>query len=474
MIRVISCKGLPITEESFAEFDEQGGNIGRAEGSTLQLRDTERSISRLHASVLFYEGSFFIRGLGLLPVYLNDNPLPNGKDSKIENRDRIRIGDYLLEVVNVKASDLNNNKNERCQRDQSLNSDYVSDNQLLEKFLAPAEITHSDKFSSIEKVTDKKSQVKSDPFELGDAAAYSGKDYVDSSDPFANVFSELDQLPRLEPTSLEFTDVLSTGFKLEENKIDIDNFIEPKNSLLDSLDSAKDEIDPFEKYVPEENRALPSTDSLNEQNIAIKSTEKNEELIQAFLKGAGVPELFGTVEMTPQLMNLIGQLLRESTQGTRELLRARILTKQEMHVPPTMMQSDNNNPLKFTPNVEMALTYLLTPQKRGFMMPLQALKDSYDDLRSHQFGIMAGMQAALLGVLKRFDPKMLEQRLEKRNVIDSMLSVNRKAKLWDLFCERYSVTHQEAQEDFQVVFGKEFVQAYEGLVAKLEKNFNKE
>lgn len=84
MIRVISCKGLPITEESFAEFDEQGGNIGRAEGSTLQLRDTERSISRLHASVLFYEGSFFIRGLGLLPVYLNDNPLPNGKDSKLK------------------------------------------------------------------------------------------------------------------------------------------------------------------------------------------------------------------------------------------------------------------------------------------------------------------------------------------------------------------------------------------------------
>lgn len=464
MIRVISCKGLPVTKETFAEFDKQGGTIGRAKGSTLELQDVERSISREHASILFHESSFFIRGLGLLPVYLNDHPLPNGKDTIIANGDRIRIGDYALEVVNVSLPGLVGNKIEYSRHDLSVELEFASDNKLLDKFLAPSEGAHSSQILSNEKEIDKKLKNGFDPFAISDAQAPSDKDISDSPDPFANVFfSELNRLPKLKPSSSGVTEGLDSALQPENNKMGIDGIINPKDSEI---------IDPFSQPpVPEENKVelLAGDDS---ERIAAKKSiaTSDEELLRAFLDGAGVPELAESVELTPQLMNLIGQLLRESTQGTRDLLRARMLTKQEMHVPPTLMESDENNPLKFTPNVEMALTYLLTPQKRGFMTPSQAIKDSYDDLRSHQFGIMAGMRAALLGVLKRFNPNVLEQRLERKNVIDSMLPVNRKAKLWDLFVERYVVTSQEAQEDFQVVFGKEFVQAYETLVAKLENN----
>lgn len=471
MIRVISCKGLPMTKEAFAEFDEQGGNIGRAEGNTLKLQDAERSISRTHASILFHKGSFFIRGLGLLPVYLNDHPLTNGQDTIIDNGDRIRIGDYALEVVNVGVSGPVGNKFEYSQHDLSVKLDYASDNKLLDKFLAPSEGARSSRTLSDEKKFDKKLKTEFDPFGISNAPAPSDKILSDPSDPFANVFSELNRLPRLEPSRPGVTDGLDPALQPESNKMGIEGIINPKDSLLNSLDNDSEIIDPFSQpRVPEEDSVVLSTDGNNQSNAARKSIANDEELLRAFLDGAGVPELAESVELTPQLMNLIGQLLRESTQGTRDLLRARMLTKQEMHVPQTLMGSDENNPLKFTPNVEMALTYLLTPQKRGFMTPSQAMKDSYDDLRSHQFGIMTGMRAALLGVLKRFNPNVLEQRLERKNVIDSMLPVNRKAKLWDLFVERYVMTSQEAQEDFQVVFGKEFVQAYETLVAKLENN----
>ncbi|MDO8334603.1 MAG: type VI secretion system-associated FHA domain protein TagH [Nitrosomonas sp.] len=472
MIRVISCKGLPVTKETFAEFDKQGGTIGRAEGSTLELQDVERSISRTHASILFHESSFFIRGLGLLPVYLNDHPLPNGKDTIIHSGDRIRIGDYALEVVNVSVPGLVGNKIEYSRHDLSVKLDYASDNKLLDKFLTPSEGAHSNQILSDEKKFDKKLKTEFDPFAISNASAPSDKILSDPSDPFANVFSELNRLPKLEPSPSGVTEGLDSALQPENNKMGIDGIINPKDSLLNSLDKDSEIIDPFSQSpVPEENKVESSTGDSSERIAARKSiATSDEELLRAFLDGAGVPELAESVELTPQLMNLIGQLLRDSTQGTRDLLRARMLTKQEMHVPPTLMGCDENNPLKFTPNVEMALTYLLTPQKRGFMTPSQAMKDSYDDLRSHQFGIMAGMRAALLGVLKRFNPNVLEQRLERKNVIDSMLPVNRKAKLWDLFVERYVVTSQEAQEDFQVVFGKEFVQAYETLVAKLENN----
>ena len=174
-------------------------------------------------------------------------------------------------------------------------------------------------------------------------------------------------------------------------------------------------------------------------------------------------------------MNLIGQLLRESTQGTLDLLLARALTKREMHAEMTMIAPRENNPLKLSPNVEAALTHLLVPKgkEQGFMMPLQAMKDAYHDLRSHQFGFMAGMRAALSGVLERFNPNQLEKRLTQRTLFDSVFSINRSAKLWRLFIERYHDISHEAEEDFHVVFDKEFLRAYEAQITKLEKDDKK-
>ena len=82
-------------------------------------------------------------------------------------------------------------------------------------------------------------------------------------------------------------------------------------------------------------------------------------------------------------------------QGTLDLLRARGLTKSEMRADVTMIMAQDNNPLKFSPTVEAALTHLLAPQVHGFMPPLRAMKDAYDDLRAHQLGFLAGMRAAL-------------------------------------------------------------------------------
>jgi len=44
---------------------------------------------------------------------------------------------------------------------------------------------------------------------------------------------------------------------------------------------------------------------------------------------------------------------------------------------------------------------LLAPPTRGFMPAAPAMRDAYDDLRAHQFGFIAGMRAALEGVLAR-------------------------------------------------------------------------
>lgn len=196
------------------------------------------------------------------------------------------------------------------------------------------------------------------------------------------------------------------------------------------------------------------------------------DLLRAFLAGAGVPDLDMQGPMSPEMMNRIGQLLRTSTQGTLDLLLARALIKREVRAEVTMIVARENNPLKFSPNVDVALSHLLAPRGQGFMSPTAAMKDACDDLRAHQFGFMAGMRAALDGVLRRFDPAQLEQRLSDKSFVDSMLPMNRKAKLWSLFAELYADINKEAQDDFHALFGKEFLRAYESQLDKLDKQGN--
>jgi len=100
---------------------------------------------------------------------------------------------------------------------------------------------------------------------------------------------------------------------------------------------------------------------------------------------------------------------------------------------------------------------------------LSSIKGAYDDLRSHQIGFMAGMQAALKGILARFNPERLGKRLQQKTMLDSLLPMHRRAKLWDLFGEMYGDISKEAEDDFHALFGKEFLRAYEQQIIKLQR-----
>jgi FHA domain-containing protein len=191
-------------------------------------------------------------------------------------------------------------------------------------------------------------------------------------------------------------------------------------------------------------------------------------LLHAFLTGAGVPDVHIPGGLTPELMNLLGQLFRETTQGTLDLLLARATAKRQLRADVTMIVARENNPLKFSPTADAALTHLLAPQGRGFMTPLRAVRDAYNDLRSHEVGFIAGMRAALAGLLARFSPAQLEQRLTSKTMLDSILPMNRQAKLWELFEQLYADISREAEDNFHSLFGKEFMRAYEEQIARLE------
>ena len=187
----------------------------------------------------------------------------------------------------------------------------------------------------------------------------------------------------------------------------------------------------------------------------------------AFCEGAGVRMAAPPQGLNPDLMRVIGQLLRSTVEGTLQMMAVRAATKHELRAQVTVIRSRDNNPLKFSPDAQSALEQLLQPPVRGFLPGPAAMQDAMRDLVGHTIGTMAGTRAALEGVLTRFQPSALEAKLTSRSVLDSVLAMNRKAKLWELYLQHFDAIRDEAQEDFHTLFGKAFLEAYEDQLERL-------
>jgi predicted component of type VI protein secretion system len=192
-----------------------------------------------------------------------------------------------------------------------------------------------------------------------------------------------------------------------------------------------------------------------------------EALWRAFLSGAGLEQPLPNGP-SAELLSSIGAMMHLAIEGIHRLVAMRATAKSELQAEMTMIQVGGNNPLKFAPDATVALRLLLQPPARGFLDGPTALSEALIDLQSHQVGVIAGMRAALEGMLERFDPAQLEALLSRRSVFDSLLPANRRARLWELYLEHYRSLRQEAQEDFQRLFGQAFREAYEAQVRSLE------
>ncbi|MES2932829.1 MAG: type VI secretion system-associated FHA domain protein TagH [Pseudomonadota bacterium] len=191
-------------------------------------------------------------------------------------------------------------------------------------------------------------------------------------------------------------------------------------------------------------------------------------LLQAFLHGAGIPSVSITSGLTPELMELLGKLIASSVKGTIELIASRALFKREANAEVTMVVMRNNNPLKFFPDSETVLIQMLRKKMPGFMGPVEALEDAFADLQAHQRGVVAGNRAAKDAMLRRLDPRRVEKKLDAPSFMDGMMPAKRKALMWDLYAEQFDAVSVESKDDFQALFGKDFLKAYETEVDRFK------
>lgn len=201
---------------------------------------------------------------------------------------------------------------------------------------------------------------------------------------------------------------------------------------------------------------------------ALLAAAPAEALVEALYAGLQIAAPEPATRSAAQA-ELIGALLRAAVGGTLDLLATRAIAKRELGASQTMIQTHQNNPLKFAADTNAALAQLLGPRRRGFVPPLTAMHDAFDDLRAHEVALLAGMRAALEAVLERFDPRALEAGLADHGVWDKLRLANHKASLWDRFVEQHGEIVREIEGNFDSTFAGAFLAAYEAQLARLSR-----
>jgi len=158
----------------------------------------------------------------------------------------------------------------------------------------------------------------------------------------------------------------------------------------------------------------------------------------------------------------LSDMLRVVTEGLMALLQGRAEIKNEFRISQTRFVQTENNPLKFSPNADEAMTRILGASEGvGFLTGPKAYEDALNDLQAHQLALLSAAQRAVESVIEQFDPAQLESRLQRISPLSARTPGLKAAKCWNLYTMHYEDVAGKMRDDARQMFLAEFAEAYE-------------
>lgn len=500
--------GVSNTKASHTFNEQEGGTIGRSPDNQWILEDPERFISARHSQITFENNQYILTDLSTNGTFLNGSADPIGKGSKIplNDGDRFSLSDYEFQV-NI----MNPNQGAAA---SPFGDDFGADpfgvpsgGDIFDTPTDPG-IFGTNGHVSSEQPLFSTNPEETDPLAALDKAGSGGLT------PGASSYSE---------------DVFSmnTKYGWNDNNLTSESIDWPKVSLENGIPEDWDEemmsggpgrapaatpqaqpIAPTPAPAPAPIPPAPAsfmndeaglTDNNQSQQYALEDVaeqitrlesekytlEKNNLKLQAEIVRLKQPGAHSVTQMddiliealglsgrnlskqkVAEISQVVGALIRETIVGMMQVLTSRSSIKNEFRMNVTTIQPVENNPLKFSANVEDAIENMLIREGNSYMQPVDAMREGFEGIGEHQVAILAGIRAAFTSVIQRFDPESLEQRFEKFQKGNFIPGMN-KAKNWELYNEYYKDLVNDMDSSFQNLFGHEFVAAYEEQLQKL-------
>lgn len=178
----------------------------------------------------------------------------------------------------------------------------------------------------------------------------------------------------------------------------------------------------------------------------------------AFARGAGIPVDAISQKDEEAFAEDIGRLFRVTCDNLKAMLKARDETKGAMRsADRTMIGAIQNNPLKSLPTTDDAMKIMLGPSTDSYLGALPAIERGFADLQDHQMRVFGAMQQALGALIKDLSPDGIAETTPGDGGLAKIVS-SRRAKLWDIYVERYKAKasrHERGMVDaFMLLFAE--------------------
>ena len=479
LISIVKAPDSIVVTVPSMSFDAQGGTLGRAEDNSWVLDDPELYLSSLHCEICFENGQYYLIDRSTNGTFYNGSVDPMGKGSRlpVNNNDRFIIGDYEFSI-NV--------------QDQPVNMGLAND-----PFSSPAEgmpssIPGDSLFGSAAPLEnfagspfDSGHSPGSDPLfnaNTGDAdplaaldkargGAAAGSNDLFSMPTHSDGASPLNQ-------QVDWPEPIPRGGNVSQNVIPDDwnlDTEEPVQAIPQApIVPAPPPVAPIaagpsakERVLATINQKLMAEVEALKQQINSKpaATVSSGSVDATFINALGFADRNLSDSEISKINHLAGEVMREMVAGLMQVLGSRSAIKNEFRMNVTTIQPVENNPLKFSANVDDALENMFLKQGNAFKQPLDAVREGFDGVAEHQVAILAGIREAFKAVIERFDPITLEERFGKQR--SGILPGSHKAKNWEAYVDYYNELAGDIDKSFQYLFGDGFVRAYEDQLQKL-------
>ena len=425
-------------------FDSIGGTIGRLPDNDWVFPDPY--VSGRHALIRYLNGKFFVEDTSTNGVFINtpDNRLSRDQPHQLKNGDTIYIDAYRIQV-------------------------------LIEK---PVDDEEKDDPFELLKARGNKERVgkgNGSPAHGNAAPSKARADHTVALAPPVPSVAEEDRTAAIgrpnEDASVEWF-----GVDMDDDKKLSGDSPRRGQSPAAPSPAAQSPAAPSPAAVPQPAKRAPAASPPSRapapspretpQKSAPGSSgtaSGNGDLMAKMLAAAGISE----VEPSAELAQTLGEVLRVAVGGVMDALRTRERMKDDMRLRGTTFKAQDNNPLKFSANVDDAFHNLLVKHNAAYLSPPDAFEDALRDVRDHQAATIAALRLAFESTLAHFDPTRMQEEFDRQLKKGTILGVPAKLRYWDMYRDTYGELAKDGDASFRTLFADEFAKAYEEQLERL-------
>ncbi len=466
--------------------------MGRGDDNTWVLDDPELFLSSLHCEFSFEGGQYYITDRSTNGTFYNGSVDPMGKGIRqaVSNNDHFIIGDYEFSIsiqeqsankglANDPFSNAGGGIVSSIPGDRLFEPDSSLDNYASGPFdggqaqgaeLFASSASNADPLAALDKAKGRATPlpVEGPPFTSDDL--FSSATHSDG----ANLLNQQVDWPEPIPQSndaplnvipddwdMDSNDSIEVAHELPMAPVSTAAPVVPETVIPRDESSAKERaLEMVNQKLLAEVKALKYQIS-----SSLKVPADGGSVDTTFINALGFSDRNLSYTEINQINQLAGEVMREMISGMMQVLGSRSAIKNEFRMNVTTIQPVENNPLKFSANVDDALENMFLKQGNAFKQPLDAVREGFEGVAEHQVAILAGIREAFKAVIDRFDPITLEERFGKQR--GGLLPGSQKAKNWEAYIAYYDELSGDVDKSFQYLFGDGFVRAYEDQLQKL-------